>query len=317
MARAIWSGAISFGLVTIPVKLYSATSSHKLDFHQLTKDGERVRYQRIAEGSGKEVEYEDIVKGYELDEGQYVVVTPDELAAVEPTKSRTIDIEDFVDLDEIDPIAWDKTYYLAPTSDVGAERPYALLLQAMRETNKVAIARFVMRSKQYLATIRPIGDLLGLETMYFADEIRGADDVENVPGKVKVADREVAMARQLIESLTSEWKHEQYADTYQERVRELVKSKAEGKDIVVREDEETPQMADLMEALRASVEASTGKGGGAKSSGGGGKSKASKSATDYEDLTKDELYSKATEADVAGRSSMSKKELIAALEEAS
>jgi len=317
MARAIWSGAISFGLVTIPVKLYSATSSHKLDFHQLTKDGERVRYQRVAEGSGKEVEYEDIVKGYEIDEGQYVVVTPEELAAVEPTKSRTIDIEDFVDLDEIDPIAWDKTYYLAPASDVGAERPYSLLLQAMRETNKVAIARFVMRSKQYLATIRPVGDLLGLETMYFADEIRGADDVENVPGKVKVADREVAMARQLIESLTSEWKHEQYADTYQERVRELVKSKAEGKDIVVREDEETPQMADLMEALRASVEASTGKGGGAKGSGGGGTSKGSKSGTDYEDLTKDELYSKATEADVAGRSSMSKKELIAALEEAS
>ena len=317
MARAIWSGAISFGLVTIPVKLYSATSSHKLDFHQLTKDGERVRYQRVAEGSGKEVEYEDIVKGYEIDEGQYVVVTPEELAAVEPTKSRTIDIEDFVDLDEIDPIAWDKTYYLAPASDVGAERPYALLLQAMRETNKVAIARFVMRSKQYLATIRPIGDLLGLETMYFADEIRGADDVENVPGKVKVADREVAMARQLIESLTSEWKHEQYADTYQERVRELVKSKVEGKDIVVREDEETPQMADLMEALRASVEASTGKGGGTKSSGSGSKAKAGKSGTDYEDLTKDELYSKATEADVAGRSSMSKSELIAALEEAS
>ena len=316
MARAIWGGAISFGLVTIPVKLYSATSSHKLDFHQLTKDtGERVRYQRVGENSGKEVEYSDIVKGYEVDEGQYIVVTPDELAAVEPSKSRTIDIEDFVDIDEIDPIAWDKTYYLAPAEDVGAERPYTLLRQAMQETNKVAIARFVMRSKQYLATIRPIGDLLGLETMYFADEIRGADDVENVPQSVEIADRELSMARQLVESLSAQWDHTKYRDTYQERVRDLVKSKAEGKDIVVAEHEETPQVADLMEALRASVEASTGK--SSKGSGGSSTSKKSSGGASYEDMTKDELYDKAAEADVAGRSSMTKSELIDALEAAS
>ena len=310
MARAMWSGAISFGLVTIPVKLFSATSSHSVDFNQFEKDtGERIRYKRVAEKSGKEVEYADIVKGHEVEDGRYVIVTPEELAAVEPTKSRTIDIEDFVDLDDIDPIYWNNTYYLAPAGDVGAEKPYTLLLQAMKQSKKVAIARFVMREKQYLATIRPIGDLLGLSTMYFADEVRGADDVANVPQDVKVNDREIAMAEQLIDSLSSEWEPDKYHDTYQERVLELIERKAKGEDIVIEEEESTPEVIDLMEALRASVAASKGR----KGDSGGSPRKGS--GDDLEDLSKDELYDRAGKADISGRSKMSKDELIEALEQ--
>ena len=312
MARAMWSGAISFGLVTIPVKLFTATSSHNIDFNQFEKDtGERIRYKRVAEGSGKEVEYADIVKGHEIEDGKYVIVTPEELASVEPTKSRTIDIEDFVDLDDIDPIYWNSTYFLGPAEDVGAEKPYALLLKAMKSTGKVAIARFVMREKQYLATIRPIGKLLGLSTMYFADEVRGADDVANAPVKANVTERELTMAEQLIESLASEWEPKKYSDTYQERVRELIKRKAKGEDIVVEKEERTPAVADLMEALRASVEAS--KGGKRPSA---AKRGTGPSGIDLRELSKDELYDKAGEADIAGRSKMSKDELIEALETA-
>ena len=308
MARAMWSGAVSFGLVTIPIKLFSATSSHNVEFHQFEKNtGERIRYKRVAENTEKEVEYSDIVKGHEIADGKFVIVTPEELAAVEPTKSRTIDIEDFVDLDEIDPIYWNNTYYLAPAEDVGAEKPYALLLKAMKQTNKVAIARFVMRDKQYLATIRPIGNLLGLSTMYFADEVRGADDVANAPVKVNVTDKELAMAEQLIDSLAGEWDPKKYHDTYQERVLDLIKRKSKGEDIVVQPEEKTPEVADLMEALRASVEAS--KGGKKPPS-------AAKRPPDLHDLSKDELYEKAGQVDIPGRSKMSKEELIEALEEA-
>jgi DNA end-binding protein Ku len=310
MARAMWSGSISFGLVTIPVKLYSATSSHSIDFNQFEKDtGERIRYRRVAEDSGHEVDYGDIVKGHEVDDGRYVIVTPEELESVEPTKSRTIDIEDFVDLAEIDPIYWNNTYYLGPAGDVGAEKPYALLLEAMKQAGKVAIARFVMRDKQYLATIRPVGDLLGLSTMYFADEVRGAGDVPNAPVDVDLGDRELAMAEQLVESLSAAWEPGKYEDTYRERVLDLIKQKAEGKDVVVEEREEAPEVADLMEALRASVEAS--KGGKGKVGG------ASGSDDGLEALSKEELYERAGEADIPGRSKMSKDELIDALEEAS
>jgi DNA end-binding protein Ku len=308
MARAMWSGAISFGLVTIPVKLFSATSSHNVEFNQFEKGtGERIRYKRVAEKSEREVEYRDIVKGHEVDDGKYVIVTPEELAAVEPTKSRTIDIEDFVDLDDIDPIYWNNTYYLAPAEDVGAEKPYALLLKAMNQSGKVAIARFVMRDKQYLATIRPIGKMLGLSTMYFADEVRGEDAVANAPVKVNVTEKELAMAEQLIDSLAGEWQPEKYEDTYQERVLDLIKRKAKGEDIVIEEREETPEVVDLMEALRASVEAS--KGGKKPPS-------SAKRAPSLHDLSKDELYERAGEVDIPGRSKMSKDELISALEEA-
>ena len=307
MARAMWSGAISFGLVTVPVKMFSATSSHNVEFHQFEKGtGERIRYKRVAEKSEHEVEYRDIVKGHEVEEGRYVIVTPEELAAVEPTKSRTIDIEDFVDLADIDPIYWNNTYYLAPAEDVGAEKPYALLLEAMRQSGKVAIARFVMRDKQYLATIRPIGDMLGLSTMYFADEVRGEDAVANAPVDIKVNERELAMAEQLIDSLASDWEPEKYHDTYRERVLDLIERKAKGEDIVVEEQETTPEVIDLMEALRASVEAS--KGGKRPPSG-------AQRSPSLKDLSKEELYDRASDAGIPGRSKMTKDELIEALEE--
>jgi DNA end-binding protein Ku len=307
MARPMWSGAVSFGLVTVPVKLYSATSSHTVRFNQFQVDtGERVRHKRVAEGTGEEVPYEDIVKGYEVDDGRYVMVTQEELESVEPGRSRAIEIEDFVALDEIDPIIWNKTYYLAPQEDVGAEKPYALLLEAMRSTNRVGIARFVMRGKQYLATIRPIGELLGLETMYFADEIRSTEDVDNAPVDAEPSKRELHTAEQLIESLSVEWDPTGYRDTYRERVMELIERKAEGEEIVVEDREETPEVADLMSALRASVKETTRRRQR-------GKKAARASGDGLDELSKDELYERASDAGITGRSKMSKEQLVDAL----
>jgi DNA end-binding protein Ku len=288
----------------VPVKLFSATSPRTVRFTQFQEGtGERIRYKRVAEGSGEEVAYDDVVKGYEVEDGQYIIVTPDELESVEPGRSRTIEIEDFVDLAAIDPICWDKTYYLAPQEDAGAEKPYALLHQAMRSTNRVGIARFVMRGKQYLATIRPIGDLLGLATMYFADEVRGPEDVENAPVDIEPSDREVRTAEQLIESLAVEWDPTRYRDTYRERVLELIEKKAQGEDIVVEEDAEVAEVTDLMEALRASIERTSR----------GGEGRAEPADGDLAELSKEELYERASDAGVSGRSKMSKDELVNAL----
>lgn len=307
MARPIWSGAVSFGLVTVPVKLFTATSPHTIRFNQFEQGtGERIRYKRVAEHTGEEVAYDDIVKGYQVDDGRYVMVTQEELEAIEPGRSRTIEIEDFVSLNEIDPISWDKTYYLAPQENAGAEKPYALLHQAMASTNKVGIARFVMRGKQYLATIRPIGDLLGLETMFFADEIRGPDDVENVPVDVEPTERELRTAEQLIDSLSVEWDATRYHDTYRERVLELIEHKAQGEDIVVEDEAEPAKVTDLMAALRASVEESSRRRGQPEQPvPAGGR---------LEDLSKQELYERATAAGIPGRSKMSKPQLIDALQ---
>jgi DNA end-binding protein Ku len=312
MARAIWTGTISFGLVTVPVRLYSATESQTVSFSQFQKGtGERIRYKRVAEGTGEEVDYAEIVKGAEIDDGRYVIVTPEDLEAIEPGRSRTIEIEDFVNLDQIDPISWDKTYYLGPAEDAGAEKPYGLLLRAMQSTRKVGIARFVMRGKQYLATIRPIGEILGLETMWFADEIRGADDIENLPVDVNVSDRQLGIAEQLIDSLATDWDPARYTDTYRERVLALIERKARGEDVVVEEPEQAPEVTDLMEALRASVEASK------QRRKGGARAMRASAGDDLESLSKEELYERATEAEVEGRSRMKKDELVEALRRAS
>jgi DNA end-binding protein Ku len=256
MARAIWSGAISFGLVTIPVKLYSAVDPQDVQFHQFQKNsGQRVRNKRVAEESGREVDYGNIVKGYEVSKGEYVIVTPEELESVEPTRNRTIEIEDFVDLDEIDPIYFEKTYYLAPEKGAGAEKAYSLLREALSKSNRIAIGRFVLRTKEYLAAIRPMGDVLVLETMYFADEIRDAKkEIKELPAKATVSKRELDMAMQLVESQASEWDPRKYEDRYREAVLKLIRAKAKGKDIVVEKQVEPERVADLMEALRQSVE---------------------------------------------------------------
>src|SRR5438874_4488096 len=217
MARSIWRGAISFGLVNVPVKLYSAVSKKTVRFNQLhEKDNSRIQLKRFCADEEQEVPYEEIVKGYEISPGQYVVITPEELDKLDPVKTRTIDIEDFVDLDEIDPLFYEHPYYLAP--DTGAAKPYKLLLEALKDTNKVAIARVVIRSKEYLTAIRAAGDVLTLETMLFADELIDPQDIDELPdADVRAPDREVDMARQLIESLATDFDPGKYRDTYRER----------------------------------------------------------------------------------------------------
>jgi len=253
MPRAIWSGSISFGLVNVPVKLFSATEQKDVAFHQFAEGtDDRIRNKRVNERTGKEVEYKDIVKGYEVSKGKYVIVTPEELESVEPGQTKTIDIEDFVALSDVDPIYFEKTYYVAPDDGDGPKRAYALLREAMKKSDKIAVGRFVMRTKQYLVALRPIDDVLALTTLYFADEIRERKDLE-VPGKVKIADREMDIAMRLIDSLTSPWKPERYEDTYREEVLKLVKAKAKGKEIVTEKEAPAAPVTDLLAALEASV----------------------------------------------------------------
>jgi DNA end-binding protein Ku len=258
MPRAIWSGAISFGLVNVPVKLYSAVSSKSVRFHQLDSEtGARIRQKRVSSATGDEVPYERIVKGYELSPEQYVVIEPDELDALGPEATRTIDIEDFVDLADIDPIYLDHPYYLAPGT--GAAKSYRLLLEAMRDSGKVAIARFVLRSKQTLCALRASDDgLMVMSTMNYGDEIVPPDSLDELDAlsEVDVTDRELKMAEQLIDSLSSEWDPSKYHDTYREQVIALIERKAAGEEIAVQpEAEEAAPVPDLMAALEASLAA--------------------------------------------------------------
>jgi DNA end-binding protein Ku len=259
MARSIWSGAISFGLVNVPIKLYSAVSKKTVRFHQLNgTTGNRIQQKRVDPETGDEVNYEDIVKGYELTRDRYVIITPDELETLDPEKTRSIDIEDFVDESEIDPIFYDHPYYLVP--DKGAAKAYGLLLNAMADADKVAIARVVIRSKEQLVAIRPHrdGDLLVMETMVFADEVVGTEDIDDLPESkdLKVSDRELKMARQLIESLTDTFDPGKYKDQYREKVLQLIEAKADGQEIAVQPEAPEPaKVPDLMAALEASLAA--------------------------------------------------------------
>lgn len=322
MPRAIWSGSISFGLVNVPVKLFTATEDRSVGFHQFDPEsGERIRYQRVTEQSGKEVEYKSIVKGYELEDGSHVLITPEELEAVEPGRSRTIDIEDFIDLDDVDPVYFDSTYHLAPANEAAA-KPYALLREAMKESRRVAIARFVMRAKQSLAAIRvasteDAGDVLVLETMHFGDEVRSPADIRELKvldDGVEVTDRERAAAASLVESLTTEWDPSRYADTYRERVLDLVARKADGERIVTEKAEEPKaSVTDLMAVLEASVDEARQK----RAGGASGKAPATAApARDYASMSKDELYEEAQRRDIDGRSKMTKDQLVAALSDA-
>src|SRR3954447_6561507 len=255
--RAIWSGSISFGLVNVPVKLYSAVKQKDIHFNQLEeKTGAHIKYKRVSEKTGKEVDYDDIVKGYELGKGRYVTITPDELAAVAPRASRTVDIEDFVEIDEIDPIYFEHTYYLAPDGE-GAARAYSLLQKGMEKTARIAIGRFVMRTKEYLCAIRPYDGALALNTMLFPDEVVEKSDVPGMPDrKAAVGDKELKIATSLIESLSTSFKPTAYKDTYREQVLEMIERKAKGEEIVMPEQpEEKTEVVDLLAALEASIEA--------------------------------------------------------------
>jgi len=314
MARAIWTGAISFGLVSIPVGLFSATEDHTIHFHQFERDtSDRIRYQRINERTGKEVEYSDIVKGREVGDGEYVLVEPDELADIAPGRSRTIDIQTFVDLDEIDPIFFQKTYWLAPTDERYA-RPYALLREAMTRTNRAGIATFVMRGKEYLTALRADGDVLALETLFFADEIRDRSGLD-LPGGAKPKGKELDMATGLIEAMSGKWKPAEFRDTYTERVEKLIEDKRKGREIVTEaEPPEPTAMSDLIAALERSVADARG---GGKPRQKGEKAKKGKGAPDLSELSKGELAAMARELDVKGRSSMGRSELEKAVTKAS
>jgi DNA end-binding protein Ku len=256
MARAIWSGVLTFGLVSVPVELYSATEAHGPVFHQFEKGtADRIRYQRVNERTTDEVDYSDIVKGAETG-GHYVMLDQEELDSVAPGRSRSMEIHTFVDLDDIDPIYFNKTYYLGPGGD-DTGKIYALLRAAMGDSDKAAIASFVMRGKEYLAAVRADGDLLALETLFFADEVREPhQQISNLPGRVKLTRQELRMARQLIESMTGPWQPSDYRDTYTDRVNDLIKAKKNNEEFQPA-DEAPPgtTVMDLSEALRASVDA--------------------------------------------------------------
>ena len=262
MPRPLWSGSISFGLVNVPVKLVTATSTKDVRFHQLhDEDGARIQQKRVCSVEGTEVPYENIVRGYEIRSGEHVLVTPDELAALDPETTHTIDLEEFVDLDEIDPIYFEKAYYLLP--DRNAEKPYALLVEAMTRANKVGLGRFVMRTKQYLAALRARENALVLSTMLFADEVVPVTDLEGVPepaGQAGVAEKEIALAEQLVASLSVPFEPEKYTDTYREQVLALIEAKAGGETVATMPS--TPPKApviDLMAALEASLTEAKGK----------------------------------------------------------
>ncbi|MEU3294760.1 Ku protein [Streptomyces longwoodensis] len=380
MARAIWTGVITFGLVTVPVGLYTATQDHAVHFHQLQRGtSDRVRNKRVNERTGDEVDSKDVVKGYEIDDGQYVVVEPDELDEIAPGRSKTIDISDFVDLDRIEPVYFDRTYYIAPRGKEYTE-VYELLRAALAEADKVGIATFVMRNKQYLTALRAEDSVLVLQTLHWADEVRDpGQELPELPTSRAGRGKQMDMALQLVDALSTDWEPSRYRDTYQEKVRELVRAKAEGEEITG--GEEPPQatnVIDLMQVLEGSLEsARSGRAGrsdraeragngerdtrddrgdrggresardeGGKSGGrtagrasSGTKKKAPAKAparrqapprtagaasarargrtpgtkSELRKLSKAELYERATEQNVAGRSKMSRDELVDAL----
>jgi DNA end-binding protein Ku len=274
MPRSIWTGAISFGLVTVPVKLYSAVNRKTVRFNQLSaRTGNRIAQKRVDPQSGEEVAFEDIVKGYEITPDRYVVIEPGELETLQPKKTKTIEIEDFVELADIDPIYYDHPYYLAPGP--GGAKPYRLLLEAMEDTGRVAIAKVIIRSKESLVALRPMGDVLGLATMLFHDEIVDQATLDEIPAvdDVKTTERELAIAKQLIESLAADFDPEKYRDTYRDEVVALIERKAQGEQIAVQPvtEEKAEPVPDLMSALKASLDAvrdrdSSGNGAPAKKS---------------------------------------------------
>jgi DNA end-binding protein Ku len=272
VARPVWSGTITFGLVNIPVKAFPAVRDHDVHFHQLEKGtGSRIRHRKVAEKSGKEVEPADIEMGFEVRKGRYVTFDKDELDELRPESTRAIEVSDFVALDEIDPIFYERTYWLVP-SDEPARKGYQLLRAAMEERERVGIGTVVMRNKQYLAAIRPLDGALAMSTMRFADEVVPRADVDELPRRAKPEAKNLRMAVQLLDAMTSEWDPKRYEDTFTEELRQRIKAKDEGKEIVEEAErpEPTGKVVDLMAALEASVEAAKGKGGRTSRSRSGG-----------------------------------------------
>lgn len=259
MARAVWTGAIRFGLVNIPVNLTSAIEPHRVAFHEFASGtNERIHYKRVGESSGHEVPWDKIEKGYEVAKGRYVMLTDEELQAAEPERSHGIDIETFVPLEEIDPVSWDKAYYVAPDGD-GAHKAYELLRAAMERQKRVAIGRFVMRTKEYVVCIRPTGKALALHTMYYPDEVRSVKDLGHLGSKVAAGKQELALAEQLLNAMAGHWEPSKFKDTFSARVLELVHQKDKGQEIAAAPVKAAPgKVVDLMEALKATLAGTKG-----------------------------------------------------------
>ncbi|MGW2859036.1 non-homologous end joining protein Ku [Streptomyces sp. NPDC001205] len=332
VARPVWSGVLSFGLVSIPVGLYTATDTHTIHFHQLQRGtSDRIRNRRVNERTGKEVDAKDIVKGYDTGE-EYVIVEPGELGDIAPGRSQALEITGFVGLDEIEPIYFDRTYYLAPRGKEYA-KIYSLLEQALGRSRKAGIATFVMRQHEYLVAVKAEDGLITLHTLHWADEIRNPkEEIGDLPGKTSTSGKELRMAEQLIEALSMSWDPGQFHDTFQEKVSALIEAKKSGESVEKAEPAPKPSPAlDLMEALRASVEGArspkdsrekaTTPGGGsqrtaqrtAKKPAGKKRVPSSEKGADPQTMNRAELYKKAAAAGIEGRSTMTRDELIQAL----
>lgn len=302
MARALWTGSISFGLVNVPVRLYSAISEHKLQFHFVhEKDESPIGYQKICKLEEKPVPDKEIVKAFEYRKGKYVHMTDEDFEAARVEGYRTIDITDFVPYEQIDPIYFAHAYYLGPQD--GSEKVYSLLVKAMEDSELAAVAKFVMRDRQYLGALRVREGVITLEQLYFADEVRPVDEIR--PKRERVNPRELQMARQLIDGFRGDWEPEKYRDTYRDALRRVIEAKRKGKEVHVAAEPEEERPTDLLEALRASVEAS--KRGERRPSANGSRRDV------LAELPKSELEKRARDADIEGRSKMSKEELIEAL----
>ncbi len=297
--RAIWTGTIAFGLVNVPVRLYSAIQDHTLHFHFVhAKDDSRIGYEKVCKAEGVPVADDEIVRAFEYEKGEYVYLTDEDFDAAKSEGFRTIEIRDFVPWEQVDPILFRHTYYVGPQE--GSERVYSLLRQAMEDSGLAAVAKFTMRDRQHLGLLRVREGLLTLEQMYFADEVRPVEQVR--PDTVDVDARELQMAEQLIASFSGDFDPARYRDTYRDTLCEIINAKREGKEVHVAPAEEPEETTDLMAALRASIKAAEGR-----------QPASSESDGQLDELTKEELYEKAKRADVPGRSQMSREELIDAL----
>ncbi|MGW4490251.1 non-homologous end joining protein Ku [Amycolatopsis sp. NPDC004368] len=308
--RPVWSGSLTLGLVTVPVRLYSAIEDHTVHFRQFERGtSDRIRYRRVNERTGDEVDLGEIVKGYELDDGDYVLVEPEELDEIAPGRSRSLDVEAFADLADIDPMFFDRTYWLAPASS-DYDKPYSLLLAAMAKTDKAGVAKFVLRGREYLALVRAGDGVMLLDTLHFAADLRDREkSLPDLPEKAPARGKEFDMAVNLIEAMTEDWRPEDYRDTFTDRVHELIAAKRKGDTVTPAEEAAEPtQVVDLFEALQRSVKSGKRRGKSDKSS---------KKGPKLADLTKAELDQLAKEREIKGRSKMKRADLQQALEAAS
>ena len=307
MPRSIWSGSISFGLVNVPVRLYSAVQEHKLRFHFVhEKDNSPIGYQKICKKEEKLVADDEIVKAFEYSKGEYVFMDEEDFEAARVEGYKTIDIVDFVPHEDIDPIYFAHTYYVGP--DRGAEKTYSLLVKAMENSDLTGIAKFVMRDRQYLGALRIRDGVIALEQLYFADEIRPVDEIK--ASRTRVSPEELKMAERLIDSFTTKWKPEKYKDTYRDALCEVIRAKRKGKEIHAAPELEEEEPTDLLTALRDSIERS--RGGRTRTR----TRRASSGNGDLGELSKQELDRRAKQAGIEGRSKMTKAQLVRALQRA-